>query len=76
MIQRQKIQEKGEIMAVHTMEELVALCKKRGFVFQSSEIYGGLRGVYDLGPLGIELKKISEMLGGKVLYMNVTTLKA
>ncbi len=44
-------------MAVRTMEELVSLCKKRGFVFQSSEIYGGLRGVYDLGPLGVELKK-------------------
>ena len=38
------------------MEELVALCKRRGFVFQASEIYGGLQGVYDYGPLGVELK--------------------
>jgi len=38
------------------MEELVSLCKRRGFVFQSSEIYGGMQGVYDYGPLGVELK--------------------
>ena len=38
------------------MEELVALCKRRGFVFQAGEIYGGLQGVYDYGPLGVELK--------------------
>ncbi len=38
------------------MEEIVSLCKKRGFVFPSSSIYGGLQGVYDFGPLGVELK--------------------
>ena len=38
------------------MEELAALAKRRGFVFQASEIYGGLQGVYDFGPLGVELK--------------------
>jgi len=38
------------------MEELVALCKRRGFIFQSNEIYGGMQGVYDFGPLGVELK--------------------
>lgn len=38
------------------MEALVALAKRRGFVFQASEIYGGLQGVYDYGPLGVELK--------------------
>ncbi len=38
------------------MEEIVALCKRRGFIFQNSEIYGGLQGVYDYGPLGVELK--------------------
>ena len=43
-------------MPAQSMEELVALCKRRGFVFQSSEIYGGLQGVYDYGPLGVELK--------------------
>jgi glycyl-tRNA synthetase len=39
------------------METLVALCKRRGFVFPSSEIYGGLNGFFDYGPLGAELKK-------------------
>ena len=43
-------------MTAKTMEELVALCKRRGFIFQSNEIYGGLQGLYDYGPLGIELK--------------------
>ncbi|MDR1365497.1 MAG: glycine--tRNA ligase [Holosporales bacterium] len=38
------------------MEEIVSLCKRRGFVFQSSDLYGGLQGVYDFGPLGVELK--------------------
>ena len=38
------------------MEEIVALCKRRGFIFQSSEIYGGMQGLYDYGPLGVELK--------------------
>ncbi len=39
------------------MQELVALCKRRGFIFQSSEIYGGINGFFDFGPLGAELKK-------------------
>ena len=43
-------------MPAETMEELVALCKRRGFVFQASDIYGGLQGLYDYGPLGVELK--------------------
>jgi glycyl-tRNA synthetase len=38
------------------MERIVSLCKRRGFIFQSSEIYGGLNGVWDYGPLGVELK--------------------
>lgn len=38
------------------MEELVSLCKRRGFIFQSGEIYGGMQGMYDFGPLGVELK--------------------
>jgi len=37
------------------MEKIVALCKRRGFVFQNSEIYGGLNGFWDLGPLGVAL---------------------
>ena len=39
------------------MENLVSLCKRRGFLFQSSEIYGGLNGFWDYGPLGVELKR-------------------
>jgi len=39
------------------MDKLVSLCKRRGFVFQSSEVYGGLGSVWDYGPLGVELKK-------------------
>jgi len=38
------------------MEKIVSLCKRRGFVFQGSEIYGGLQGFYDFGPLGVEMK--------------------
>jgi glycyl-tRNA synthetase len=38
------------------MERLVALCKRRGFIFQCSEIYGGINGFWDYGPLGVELK--------------------
>lgn len=37
-------------------EKLVSLCKRRGFIYQGSEIYGGLAGTYDYGPLGVELK--------------------
>lgn len=39
-----------------TMDEIVALCKRRGFIFQSSEIYGGLNSCWDYGPLGVEMK--------------------
>lgn len=41
----------------HSLEKLVALCKRRGFIFPGSEIYGGLSGTWDYGPLGIGLKK-------------------
>jgi glycyl-tRNA synthetase len=49
----------GEKMANNrlTLDQLVALCKQRGFIFQSAEIYGGLNGVYDFGPLGTLLKQ-------------------
>src|SRR5438477_1680451 len=40
-----------------SMEKIVSLCKRRGFIFQSSEIYGGLNGLWDYGPLGVELKR-------------------
>src|SRR5438093_7884794 len=40
-----------------TMQALVSLCRRRAFIFQSSEIYGGLNGCWDYGPLGVELKR-------------------
>jgi glycyl-tRNA synthetase len=43
-------------MTAQSMDQLVSLCKRRGFVFLGSEIYGGLQGTYDYGPLGVELK--------------------
>ncbi|HJM15060.1 MAG TPA: glycine--tRNA ligase [SAR86 cluster bacterium] len=43
-------------MTAESMDKLVALCKRRGFIFQSNEIYGGLQGLYDYGPLGVEFK--------------------
>src|SRR5437762_5388890 len=45
------------IRPVADMEKIVSLCKRRGFIFQSSEIYGGLNGCWDYGPLGVELKR-------------------
>ena len=39
------------------MEKLTALCKRRGFIYQSSEIYGGIGGFWDYGPMGVELKR-------------------
>jgi glycyl-tRNA synthetase len=43
-------------MTAKKMEELVSLCKRRGFIFQSNDIYGGIKGLYDYGPMGVELK--------------------
>src|SRR5438128_2368479 len=43
--------------APQRMDKIVSLCKRRGFIFQSSEIYGGLNGLWDYGPLGVELKR-------------------
>lgn len=43
-------------MPATSMDQLVSLCKRRGFIFQNADIYGGLQGVYDFGPLGVELK--------------------
>ncbi|MGH7500738.1 MAG: glycine--tRNA ligase [Longimicrobiales bacterium] len=43
--------------AVDVMDKLVSLCKRRGFIFQSSEIYGGTGSVWDYGPLGVELQR-------------------
>ncbi|MFA7238023.1 MAG: glycine--tRNA ligase [Phycisphaeraceae bacterium] len=43
--------------SVKNMDDIVALCRRRGFVWQSSEIYGGINGFWDYGPLGVELKR-------------------
>ena len=43
-------------MSTESMEQLVSLCKRRGFIYQTNEIYGGLQGMYDFGPYGVELK--------------------
>src|SRR5438034_7630896 len=53
----------------NVMDKLVSLAKRRGFVFQSSEIYGGLGSVWDYGPLGVELKKnIKERWGRSMVH--------
>mgnify|MGYP003607757986 CR=1 FL=1 len=44
-------------VSIDRVEAVVNLCKRRGFVFQSSEIYGGSRSAWDYGPLGVELKE-------------------
>jgi glycyl-tRNA synthetase len=52
------------------MEKIVAFCKRRGFVYQSSEIYGGIRSSYDYGPLGVEMKRnIKEEWWRRMVYM-------
>ncbi len=56
-------------MTARNMDELVALCKRRGFIFQSNEIYGGMQGVYDFGPLGVELKNnIKDSWWSSIVY--------
>ena len=47
----------GNSKTISVMDKLVSLAKRRGFIFQSSEIYGGINSCYDYGPLGIEIKK-------------------
>jgi glycyl-tRNA synthetase len=49
--------EAKEAKPTDRMEKIVSLCKRRGFIFQSSEIYGGINGFWDYGPLGAELKR-------------------
>ena len=50
-----------------SIEKIVSLCKRRGFVFQSSEIYGGFGAIYDYGPLGISLKNNISQLWWKAM---------
>ena len=44
-------------MPAKSVNDIVALCKRRGFIFTGSEIYGGLGGAYDYGPYGVELMR-------------------
>src|SRR5438132_11883656 len=50
------VSEKSSAAPQSLMEKLVSLAKRRGFFYQSSEIYGGIQGVYDFGPLGVALR--------------------
>lgn len=60
-----------QIVTAKSMEELVSLCKRRGFIYQSSEIYGGFQGIYDFGPLGVELKNnIKNAWWSSMVYEN------
>ncbi|MBH10443.1 MAG: glycine--tRNA ligase [Candidatus Marinimicrobia bacterium] len=52
-----------------TTEKIVSLCKRRGFIFQSSDVYGGFAAVYDYGPLGIELKNSISQLWWKEMTL-------
>ena len=56
MAKKQKLSPE-EKAAQEFMEKIVSLCKRKGFIFQASEIYGGISNTYDYGPLGVELKR-------------------
>lgn len=56
-----------------TMDQIVALCKSRGFVYPGSEIYGGLSNSWDYGPLGVEFKNNVKKPGGKSLFRKILT---
>ena len=49
--------EKGCVMSQSKMEDIISLCKRRGFIYQGSDVYGGLSGTWDYGPLGVQLKR-------------------
>lgn len=57
-----------------TMDQIVALCKSRGFVYPGSEIYGGLSNSWDYGPLGVEFKNNVKKHGGKSLFRKILTM--
>lgn len=57
------------------MQNLVSLCRRRAFIFQSSEIYGGLNGCWDYGPLGVELKRNIKELWWKDTVLNRTDVE-
>ena len=49
------------------LEKLTSLAKRRGLIFQNSEIYGGLASTWDYGPIGAELKKTLGIIGGIIM---------
>ena len=49
--------EKGKTVSTTKMEDIISLCKRRGFIYQGSDVYGGLSGTWDYGPLGVQLKR-------------------
>ena len=53
-----------------TLDQLVALCKGRGFVYPGSEIYGGLANTWDYGPLGVELADIGKVVSAAIRARN------
>ena len=59
-----------------TMDQIVALCKNRGFVYPGSEIYGGLANSWDYGPLGVEFKNNVKRPGGRSSCRNPNTMLA
>jgi len=64
-------------MSEINLDSLVSLCKRRGFIYQSSEIYGGLAAIYDYGPYGVELANNIKQLWWKDLvyqYDNIVGL--
>jgi len=63
-------------LTASSMEDLVSLCKRRGFIYQTNELYGGLQGLYDYGPLELSLKIILKMLGGVQWFMSEMMLRA
>ena len=64
---RPSLSSRSRYLLIMSIEKIVSLCKRRGFVFQSSEIYGGFGAVYDYGPLGISLKNNISQLWWKAM---------
>ena len=62
-------------MPAKNIDELIALCKRRGFIFQSSEVYGGTQGLYDYGPLGVELKNNIKNQKQRIVFSSLVTPK-
>src|ERR1700722_9917774 len=57
-----------------SLEDIVSLCKRRGFIYQGSEIYGGLAGTWDYGPLGVQLKRNISNLWWKMFVEDMESM--